>query len=119
MRYIVRTTVALLVAIGLLVACSDDSNDAKDDAKVTSCKGGGGDRPTAAGEVVNHSSKTSSYVLRVTFYDSDGNRVSEGGDSLKSVDPDEKATWKTSGVARANGDVTCKITNVERVATPG
>ena len=107
----------LLVAATCLVAGSScsSSKSAKKDVKIASCTAGpGGGKPTAAGTIVNHSSKTSAYTVHVKFYDSSGNAVGDGLSVVASVDPDETARWDTKGSLNAKGPVTCKLDSVTR-----
>jgi acetyltransferase-like isoleucine patch superfamily enzyme len=108
---------ALFAAGAFLVAgasCSS-SKSAKKDVKIVSCQAdSGGGKPTAAGTIVNHSSKTSAYTVHVKFYDSSGNAVGDGVSVVASVDPDKTAHWDTKGTVNAKGPVTCKLDSVTR-----
>jgi hypothetical protein len=120
-RRIVGTAVAGLTLLGLASGCSsgEDKKDAAADVKVTSCTGDpGGGRPKAEGTIKNGTSKDSAYAFRVTFTDSSGNKVSDGAVTVAKVDAGGDATWDTSGVARAKGDVKCDVENVSRTAVP-
>lgn len=102
-----------------LAACSS-GHDLTGDATVSSCNASpNGDQPTAAGQVVNRSSKGSGFLLRVGFYDSSGNRVSDGGDTVNGVDPGQSAPWHVTGVSSAKGPLTCKVMSVSRYVAPG
>jgi hypothetical protein len=114
-------TVALgaLVAVTLGSGCSSNKKNASADVTITRCDADpSGGRPTADGQITNHSSKSSAYAFRVTFTDSSGNKVSDGAASVGKVDAGGTATWHADGVANANGPLTCKATNVVRTAVP-
>ena len=96
-------------------SCSSSSKSAKKDVKITSCKADpGGGKPTAAGTIVNHSSKTSAYTVHIKFKDSSGNAVGDGVSIVASVDPNETAKWDTKGTLNAKGPVTCSLDSVTR-----
>jgi hypothetical protein len=113
--------IAAVVVVAIVVLSDDDSSSAKNDVAVRSCTvAPGGGRPTAAGEIVNHSSKTSNYVVRIRFLDAQGNRVSEGATAVNDVGRAETAQWQLTGVRNtANGPVRCEISGVTRTHLPG
>jgi hypothetical protein len=101
-----------------LLACS--SSKPTGDVKVSSCEADpGGGNPKADGEVTNNSSKDSAFVIRIGFYDSSGNRVSDGADALSGVGANTSAAWHVTGAASAKGPLTCKVLDVRRTAVPG
>ncbi len=107
----------LLAAVVVLPGCSKKSTDA---ATVTACNADpGGGKPTAEGQVRNSTSKGSAFLIRVGFYDSGGNRVSEGADSVSGVDAGGSAPWHVTGAADANGPLTCKVMELRRSVAPG
>jgi hypothetical protein len=119
--------IALLVAlavIGLVVLAvvlvTRTSDDAKDDVTVSACNADpeGGD-PTASGQIVNDSSKTSNYVIRLRFNDAQGNGVSEGVVAVDDVDSGATAQWELTGTRSAQGPLTCEVTDVSRTHLPG
>jgi len=79
---------------------------------------GGGD-PTASGQIVNDSSKTSNYVIRLRFNDAQGNGVSEGVVAVDDVEAGATARWELTGTRSAEGPLTCEITDVSRTHLPG
>jgi hypothetical protein len=113
--------VAVLAAVVLVVVINaTSSKSAKDDVTITSCRGpAGSGKPTAAGRVLNHSSKTSTYAIRLKFTDAQHNTVSEGFAPVQSVDSKKTATWEITGVRSVNGSVQCTITGVSRINLPG
>lgn len=89
------------------------------DVSITACVASPtGGRPTADGTVLNHSSKASTYVLGISFYDSSGNKVSAGGDSLGKVEAGATATFHADGLSDAKGPLTCKVATVSRTVAP-
>jgi len=66
----------VVVAGVIVVGCG--TSKSTQDASITECNADpGGGKPTAKGQVVNTSSESSTFNLRIGFYDSSGNRVSE------------------------------------------
>lgn len=108
---------ALIAASALLASCTSTASAEKDVA-ITSCAVNANGRPTVMGTVDNHTSKASSYAIAVGFYDSAGNRVSEGAASLGKVEASQTATFSADGAARAAGPLTCKLLSVTRVVAP-
>ncbi len=119
--------IALLAAVVVIAAIvlavvlvTRTSGDAKDDVTVRACDADPeGGKPTASGLIVNDSSKTSNYVIRLRFNDSSGNAVSEGVAAVDDVDPDATAEWELTGARSAEGRVTCEVTDVSRTHLPG
>ena len=67
---------------------------------------------------MNHSSQASSYAVDITFFDSSGNKVSEGGATVGKVEPGTTATFHAGGLANAKGPLTCKVGSVTRTVAP-
>jgi hypothetical protein len=112
-RWLVSVAIAFLVAT--FAACASD--DPKEDATVTSCvPGTDTEKPRAAGEVRNTSSKTSSFFIRIEFHDPGGNRVSEGVDTITDVEPGTASPFNITGLAHAKGPLTCEVGTVRRTA---
>ncbi|MGH9124271.1 MAG: FxLYD domain-containing protein [Acidimicrobiales bacterium] len=111
------TVAAALLASPLLAGCTSTAS-AEKDVMTTTCTVGANGRPTVMGTVDNHTSKASTYVIAVGFYDSAGNRVSDAGASLGKVEPSQTATFVASGTAKANGPLTCKLLSVTRTVAP-
>jgi len=89
------------------------------DATITACQADpDGGPPRAEGQITNNSSKDSIFFVRVGFYDSAGNRVSEGSDSISDVEPGASSPFQINGAARAKGPLECKVLNVRRSVTP-
>jgi hypothetical protein len=121
LRVVVSLLVLAVIVVIVLVLLikGTSSKSAKKDVTVTTCRADGGGRPTASGKILNHSSKTSNYVIRLKFTDAQGNTVSEGVAPVKSVGADETATWDLTGARDVKGSVQCKITGVSRTHLPG
>ncbi len=110
---------AVAVAVLGAGACSSGA-DITDDASVTACTPGPNDgQPVAEGQVTNTSSKASNYTIRVGFYDTADNKVTEGGDVVTDVEPGSASPWMVTGVGSVKGPVACKILGVTRSADPG
>jgi hypothetical protein len=115
-----RLCIAAVFALGALAAagCTSSSSAAKD-VTISGCNASPtGGRPTATGMIDNHSSKASTYAVTVSFYDSSGNRVSEGAATVGKVESGAVANFSAEGVASAKGPVTCKATSVVRTEAP-
>jgi hypothetical protein len=98
--------------------CKSTASALKDVA-VTGCNADpGGGRPTADGTVDNHTSKASTYAIDINFYDSSGNRVTEGGATLGKVEAGATATFSAHGLNDATGPLTCKVGAVTRTIAP-
>lgn len=111
---------AILVVVLVFVVKGTSSKSAAKDVTVSNCAAdANGGKPTASGTILNHSSKTSNYVIQLTFTDPQGNTVSEGVAAVKDVAADETATWDLTGARDANGAVKCEITDVSRTHLPG
>jgi hypothetical protein len=105
---------ALLTTV--LLGCGGKSTS---DATVTACNADpDGGLPRAEGQITNSSSKDSVFFVRVGFYDTAGNRVSEGGDSIGDVEAGTTSPFQINGAARAKGPLTCKVLNVRRSVSP-
>ena len=113
-----RLAMALLLASFLgPMACKASSSEAAKDVTVTSCDADpSGGRPNATGQIMNHTSKASAYVIHISFVDSSGNKVTDGGSAVAKVDPGTSATWHAGGAADAKGPLTCKVAGVTRTA---
>jgi hypothetical protein len=112
--------VAIAAVVLAVVLVTRTSDDAKDDVTVATCDADpdGGD-PTASGQIVNDSSKTSNYVIRLRFNDAEGNGVSEGVVAVDDVEAGDTARWELTGTRSAEGPVTCELTDVSRTHLPG
>jgi hypothetical protein len=110
---------AVVIVVLVLVINGTSSESAKKDVTVTTCRSVDGGKPTASGRILNHSSKTSNYVIRLKFTDAEGNTVSEGLAPVDSVGADRTATWELTGARDVKGSVRCEITGVSRTHVPG
>jgi hypothetical protein len=107
-----------LLAVPLFAGCSSNKA-AEKDVTVTACRDDpGGGRPTADGTIDNHSSKASTYVVDITFFDSSGNKVSEGGAPVGKVLPGATSVFHAQGLSSAKGPLTCKVASVQRTVAP-
>lgn len=116
-----RPTIAVMVAAASLAAgaCSSKA-ELKADAAVTACTPGPDDgQPVAEGQITNTSSKSSNFTVRVGFYDTADNKVSEGGDVVTDVEPATSSPWRVTGVTSMKGPVDCRVLDVTRNVNPG
>jgi len=115
----VRSGVAAsVVALGLLAACSSSSSPAAKDVALTSCTpSASGGHPTASGQITNHSSKDSAYVIHVKFSDASGNGAGDGVAAVAKVAPGGTASWHADDVTSVKGSVSCKISSVTRTVS--
>lgn len=123
--------VAIVVVIVISIAASSSSSDnnskpgkgsgthpAADDVTVKSCS------KTAIGtsevglEVVNHSTKTSNYLINITVLDPSGTRVGEANTALNNVAAGQTA--RDTAVGSITGDppsISCTVADVTRLAS--
>lgn len=88
-----------------------------DDVTITKCEKSQFGANVAL-EVVNDSSKRSSYVVSLTIEDQDGTKIGEGSDFINNVEPGQKAV--SEPLATYTGDpasITCRLTDVDRTAS--
>lgn len=110
----------IAAAVVAFLLARKTTDDAKKDSTVKACNAdAGGGKPKASGQILNHSSKTSNYVIRLKFNDAQGNSVSEGAAPVKDVEANKTATWELTGTRSAKGPLTCEITGVSRTHLPG
>jgi hypothetical protein len=121
LRFLVSLVVLAVIAVVVVtvVVKATSSDSAKNDVSIRSCAATSGSQPKASGEILNHSSKTSNYVIRLKFTDTQGNTVSEGIAPIQSVDAHQTATWQITGDRDAKGSVRCELTGVSRTHVPG
>ncbi|MFC8245701.1 hypothetical protein [Streptomyces chartreusis] len=111
--------VIVVILVVVIVAANDDpDHPPADDVKVTSCTVDSATRQaTARVEIHNHSSKASTYAVTVEFVTANGTRVSEGGTLSSTVAPGQTVRTEVGGADRVTQKVTCKVTDVTRVAS--
>ena len=106
---------AVVVAAIVVFAGNNGSTAAEKDVSVQACSADpAGGRPTAKGQIVNHSSHASNYVIRLKFTDAQGNELSEGVSAVKDVEAGATSQWDLTGVRDAKGPVKCEMTDVSR-----
>lgn len=123
---LLRTILGLLLlliivaAVAAFLLARKSTDTAKKDVTVTECAADpSGGKPKASGTIDNHSSKTSNYLIRIAFKDAQGNSVTEGVDTVKSVEANKSATWELTGANSAKGPLTCDTKGVSRTHIPG
>ena len=93
-----------LVGLTALTGCAASSKTAAKDVTVTACKPSPtGGHPTAAGHIVNHSSKASVYTIHVKFADSAGNGVGDGLAAVARVEAGRDSHLARDGNAQRKG----------------
>lgn len=111
--------IAVIVGLVLYFA-GRNTKDARKDVSVRSCKADPkGGKPTASGVILNNSSETSNYVIKLKFNDASGNKVSEGVAPVKDVESKKTAKWELTGGRSAKGELKCVVTGVSRNHLPG
>ena len=117
-KRLMRTALPLAAILGL-VGCSAGS-DHKADATITACTPApDGGKPVADGQVTNPTTKVSNYSIQVSFYDSSGNKVTQGIDAVTDVEPGSSSPWHVTGLQSANGPIDCRLGTVTRNVKPG
>lgn len=113
--------IVAVIALAIILAHNNSSSSkAKQDVTVQACNADpGGGKPKASGQIVNKSSKTSNYVVRLKFLDAQGNQVTDGVDGVKGVKPLETVKFDLTGIQKAKGPLTCEVTGVTRTHLPG
>ena len=110
----------LAAVAAALIFAGRNTKDAKKDVTIKSCQADPqGGKPKASGQILNHTSKTSNYVVKIKFNDAQGNSLSEGAAPVQSVDADKTATWELTGDRAAKGPLKCELTGVTRTHLPG
>ena len=108
-----------LVGLAALTGCAASSKTAAKDVTVTACTPSPtGGHPTAAGHIVNHSSKASVYTIHVKFKDSAGNGVGDGLAAVARVEAGATANWHATGTLSAKGSLKCTLSSVTRNVSP-
>ncbi|MFJ9770849.1 FxLYD domain-containing protein [Kitasatospora sp. NPDC101157] len=74
--------------------------------------------PTANLKVTNHSSRTSNYIIQVEFVDKSGTRVGEAPAATNNLAAGGSATLKALGATEVKGEITCRVSGVNRFAAP-
>jgi hypothetical protein len=73
---------------------------------------------TASGEVVNHSSETSDYIITVVFEEGSGTRFEQATAILNRVAPEERVPWEATAFTSSElsgADVaSCRVTIIDR-----
>src|SRR5579862_5799411 len=119
MRFPILFASAGALAIAALAGCAASSATAAKDVTITACTASPtGGRPTATGQILNHSSKASAYTIHVKFKDSAGNGVGDGVAAVAKVDHGATASWHADGTLSAKGPLTCSLSSVTRNFSP-
>jgi hypothetical protein len=107
------------IGVAVISGCSASGSTAAKDVTITACTASPtAGHPTAAGRIVNHSSKASFYAIHVKFTDASGNGVGDGLAAVAKVDAGGTANWHADGSVDAKGSVTCAVSSVIRTFSP-
>jgi hypothetical protein len=124
--------IAVVTTIGLVKLSSSDSasasaaegapeatDSALDDVVLDSCTIDDFGFVMAGGEVVNHSSHPSDYLITVGFEDETGEQFSEGYHAVKALAPGSTQPWTINSVSKAPKGMSgrCVFVDVERLAS--
>src|ERR1700737_2227279 len=102
MRPLIVLAGASACLIAAFAGCAASGSTAARDVTITACTPSAtGGHPTAAGRIVNHSSKSSAYTIHVKFTDSAGNGVGDGLAAVAQVDAGSTANWHADGSVSA------------------
>lgn len=92
--------------------------DEADDVTITRCDVGEFGMAGLALEVVNDSSKRSTYTISITIEDPDGVQIGEAFDIINNVDPGQKAVSEpAASITGEPASITCHLTDVDRIAS--
>jgi hypothetical protein len=116
-RFLLAPASACVIAA--FTGCSASGSTAAKDVTVIACTASPtGGHPTAAGRIVNHSSKSSAYTIHVKFSDSAGNSVGDGLAVVAKVGAGATANWHADGSFNARGTLKCALSSVTRNLSP-
>ncbi|WP_354643556.1 hypothetical protein [Kitasatospora camelliae] len=112
--------VIVVVVVVLVVVNRDDNTDhpPAEDVSITSCAVDATTGfPQARLRIVNHSSKSSTYLIGVEFVNAAGTRISESAATTAALAPNQTAEATAGSLDRASGAITCRLTTVQRFAS--
>jgi hypothetical protein len=123
-RYVLAVVVILIVVIAIAASKSSTpgtgtpSHPAAADISIGSCSVDASlGIPTARGTIINHSSATSDYTFTVSFLNSAGTVVAQGGGIENDIAAHQSASFSVEGDQQVSGPVTCKVVDVSRFAS--
>jgi len=96
---------------------AEAEREAADVAAAVDCHPGDLGWAEAEGRVTNGSSGQSSYLITVTFQGPDGVQYAEGFATVTDLAPGATAEWTASAVEDWRDGTTCRVTDVERIAS--
>jgi hypothetical protein len=119
MKPLILLASASVCFVAALTGCAASGSTAAKDVTITACTPSAtGGHPTAAGRILNHSSKPSLYTIHVKFTDSAGNGVGDGLAAVAKVDAGSTANWHADGSLNAKGSLKCALSSVTRTVSP-
>ncbi|MGX2993659.1 hypothetical protein JNUCC64_05080 [Streptomyces sp. JNUCC 64] len=120
----VLALVAVAALAGLLATVVDEPvrDDGPDgpagDVRIASCEVDAATKWPRAGLVItNRSGKASDYLVSVEFVAASGERLTEASTSVSRLAPGQVAHDAAQSLAQVNEPVTCRITDVSRMAS--
>jgi hypothetical protein len=114
-----NTTTPGQTTVTTVKSVNSGSHPAADDVTITDCENQGYGAVKVGVQVINHTTKTSNYLVEIGVNDSAGTKVGDGGASTNSLAPGQTATIDGYGTASSStkGAVTCVVTSVTRYAS--
>jgi hypothetical protein len=82
-------------------------------AKDMTCTTDASGNMTASGQLTNHSSKSSSYLVEISFRQN-GSEIGTASDLVLGVDAGKTGSWSATSTVGASGGFTCKIYSIDR-----
>jgi hypothetical protein len=113
------TATATKAKTGVLSGSTNSNHPPAADVRLASCTVDDAGFATSSVVVVNHSRKTSNYIITVTFTTSSGQQLGTGEAGVNNLAPGQSSTPQEANSlsAAAAGTFTCKLAQVERYAS--
>ena len=98
---------------------NNDENPPIEDVSLTECDVNEFNWPVATLEVINNSSKASSYSITVEITDMSDNRLEEVFTFIEALRPNQSTEIEAQGLEEVSGQFKCKLLTVERLSSEG
>jgi hypothetical protein len=92
-------------------------NPPQDDVTITTCGANALDLIEVSGTIVNHSSKSSNYLIEVDVVAADGTVYGQGFAAVNALDGGARAEWQAITAAEQRDGATCRLRSVDRFAS--
>jgi hypothetical protein len=116
--FVIIIAVAVAASRSSTAGSATTAHPAAADIVVTSCALDSTlNLPVAGGKIVNYSSGTSDYILRISFFNSAGTVVAQGTGFEDHVAPRQATAFSVIGNNHASPPLTCKVVDVTRFAS--